>query len=209
MSVTDIQPRSAGQLPTPLLQWWPAGRPDELHTVWLPLAGTFVIGRADGCDLELSDNAQASRIHAELQVHSGRVRLVDLGSMNCTYVNGTRVSSVWLRHGDQVRIGTTCLSVHYPELPGGPTAPVNNETAATVIDPYAQLRAELIKLDARYRGHLGAVKKKEVERLLSVALGCSPRTVERMFSAVASQLHIDATGSELVAAVADRLCGRA
>lgn len=67
-----------------------------------------VIGRTSD-QIHLSDNS-SSRRHAELRPHNGDWFIYDLNSSNGTFVNGQRVvDSVRLKHGDQIRVGTTLL----------------------------------------------------------------------------------------------------
>lgn len=68
----------------------------------------FVIGkelrRVDYC---ISDNSSISRTHAKLRVRSGRCYISDLGSTNCTFVNGTKLSpnqEVILSKGDIIKL---------------------------------------------------------------------------------------------------------
>jgi hypothetical protein len=64
------------------------------------------IGRASDNDLVVTDEA-ASRRHAELTVDAHRLVLVDLGSANGTWVNGSRISvPVELTGGERVRFGS-------------------------------------------------------------------------------------------------------
>ena len=67
-----------------------------------------IIGRGD-VDIALTAT-EVSRRHARIFVGAEGITLEDLGSSNGTFVNGTRVhSSVPLRVGDHVQIGTTVL----------------------------------------------------------------------------------------------------
>lgn len=68
----------------------------------------FVIGkerrRVDYC---IADNSSVSRTHAKLRVRSGVCYVSDLGSTNCTYVNGAKLApnqEVALKSGDKVKI---------------------------------------------------------------------------------------------------------
>lgn len=68
----------------------------------------FIIGkekrRADYC---VADNSSVSRAHAKLNFRAGRVYITDLGSTNCTYVNGVKISPyqrVLLSKGDRIKI---------------------------------------------------------------------------------------------------------
>ncbi len=68
----------------------------------------FVIGRSSE-QIPLTDNS-ASRRHAEVRPSNGTWVLVDLNSSNGTYLNGQRiVAPTELKHGDQVKIGSTLL----------------------------------------------------------------------------------------------------
>jgi hypothetical protein len=71
--------------------------------------GSTVIGRGEQASCRLPDIG-ASRQHARLDYDGRQVVLTDLGSANGTLVNGQRVSTVTLNHGDQILIGTTRLS---------------------------------------------------------------------------------------------------
>jgi pSer/pThr/pTyr-binding forkhead associated (FHA) protein len=68
------------------------------------------IGKGDENDLALDDDATVSRLHAVLDRFPAGWCVTDLGSSNGTYVNGERIFAPrTLRHGDEVRIGTTKL----------------------------------------------------------------------------------------------------
>jgi 2-polyprenyl-6-methoxyphenol hydroxylase-like FAD-dependent oxidoreductase len=66
--------------------------------------GPLTLGRGTTNDVVLADPA-ASRVHAELRPDGDGCLLIDLGSGNGTFVNGTQVSMHRLRPGDQIRIG--------------------------------------------------------------------------------------------------------
>lgn len=68
----------------------------------------FTIGkekrRVDYC---ISDNNSVSRAHAKFRVRGGRCYITDLGSTNCTFVNGNKLSpnqEVILSGGDKIKI---------------------------------------------------------------------------------------------------------
>ncbi len=68
--------------------------------------GINTIGRELDCRIILAEPA-ISRRHAQIAVDGNVLILVDLGSTNGTFVNGTRVtSSRILQGGDRVRLGT-------------------------------------------------------------------------------------------------------
>ena len=67
-----------------------------------------LIGR--GSDQVPLTDQTISRRHAELRVENGTWMLVDLNSANGTYVNGVRIEKpLRLKHGDQIRLGSTLL----------------------------------------------------------------------------------------------------
>ncbi|HEY5526251.1 MAG TPA: FHA domain-containing protein [Candidatus Anoxymicrobiaceae bacterium] len=77
-----------------------------------PNAGTrFVMtkdvtsaGRHPESDIFL-DDITVSRRHAEIRKGEGRFRIVDMGSLNGTYVNKLRVEEADLSSGDEIQIG--------------------------------------------------------------------------------------------------------
>jgi DNA-binding NtrC family response regulator len=77
---------------------------------------TVRIGSGAGVDLRLRDRA-VSRVHCELRLEGDRVRLVDLGSMNGTFVDGVAVRDADLVAGSALRIGDSHLVVEAdPEM---------------------------------------------------------------------------------------------
>jgi pSer/pThr/pTyr-binding forkhead associated (FHA) protein len=54
-------------------------------------------------------DARASRRHAEIRPSGDGFKVVDLGSMNGTLVNGVRVQEHVLRDGDEISVGTTAM----------------------------------------------------------------------------------------------------
>jgi WD40 repeat protein len=68
------------------------------------------IGRTTSADLMLRDSC-VSRWHAELRYQQGQVVIVDLQSMNGTYVGGRRIERSALSDGETLRIGAIELSI--------------------------------------------------------------------------------------------------
>jgi ABC transport system ATP-binding/permease protein len=66
---------------------------------------TTRIGRRPGNDIIVAD-LQVAKQHAELRRSPGdRYSIIDLGSHNGTYVNGTRINQAELAEGDIISIG--------------------------------------------------------------------------------------------------------
>jgi serine/threonine protein kinase len=72
---------------------------------------TFLIGRSENAHLYLPDDRFFSRHHCLLEIAPPRCFLRDLGSTNGTFVNGQKVSEVFLRNGDRIQGGMTVLEV--------------------------------------------------------------------------------------------------
>lgn len=82
-----------------------------------PLSGKrCVIGRKPHADIVI-DHWSVSRNHAVIeQGPSGRWWILDLGSMNGTFVNGTKVTERLLSRGDVVRIGDCTIVLRQPSV---------------------------------------------------------------------------------------------
>ncbi len=65
------------------------------------------------------DDVTVSRRHAEISFTGGRYLLRDVGSLNGTYVNRSRVDQTWLTSGDEVQVGKFKLVFIAPVESGG------------------------------------------------------------------------------------------
>jgi DNA-binding NtrC family response regulator len=79
-------------------------------------AGTLVLGSSPDADLPLSDGT-VSRYHAELALLATGVRVKDLGSTNGTFVGDSRIESVVLQPGSELRVGRTRVEVLAADVP--------------------------------------------------------------------------------------------
>jgi two-component system cell cycle response regulator len=70
----------------------------------LPSGNDLVIGRRDGVDIRIRDDG-VSRRHATIRVDGEGALLVDLGSANGTYVEGTRRPETRVTDGARIQIG--------------------------------------------------------------------------------------------------------
>lgn len=106
----------------------------------------MVLGREPHCDVLLTDHS-ISRRHAELRVEQGRFRLVDLGSSNGTFVNGTRTDDTVVRPGDQIRLGSELLTlgrvVSGPMLAGSGRVRIDEQGQVVDAAIQATARSEL------------------------------------------------------------------
>ncbi len=82
---------------------------------------TTSVGRQPGNDIVLNTTA-VSRYHAQLDVAEGGVYLVDLGTVNGTFVNDAQIEAngrVLLGHGDVITLGDVALRFIAPEARSG------------------------------------------------------------------------------------------
>ena len=98
-----------------------------LRVIAGPLAGqcfrfqehaTLVAGRSRKAQLRLSEDRVLSRYHCRFEIRPPECVVVDLGSRNGTKVNGVKVKTASLSHGDNVKLGDTRLRL---EVSNGPT----------------------------------------------------------------------------------------
>ena len=101
-----------------------------------------VIGRESSAGLCLAD-LSVSRYHCRIRSEEGRFQIVDLESLNGTFVNGLPVSARLLEHGDQIRIGDSCFSfaLHDEALPPA-VASVSWDEDAGITGETVELRRE-------------------------------------------------------------------
>ncbi len=107
---------------------------------------SWAIGRGDGCAITL-ESRSVSRLHALIQRRDqGDFSLVDLGSLNGSFLNGRRVSfPVVLTDNDRLTFGDRVLLFRYPsaprfsaaDLPSGtrnaPTTALHTHTLTTIV----------------------------------------------------------------------------
>ncbi len=109
-------PRRAAPVARPAVEV--AGRRQEI------VRPITVIGRGSDSDLVLEDSG-ASRRHAEIHITGGRARIIDLGSTNGTYVDGSKNPVADLHDGSVITIGRARLVYRAGELGPTPSADPN------------------------------------------------------------------------------------
>ena len=93
---------------------------------------TFLIGRSDAAHLYLPEDKFFSRHHCLLEIAPPRCFLRDLGSTNGTFVNGQKVSEVFLQSGDRIQGGQTVLQV---DVAAEQPVPVDSSETPTLAKP--------------------------------------------------------------------------
>jgi outer membrane biosynthesis protein TonB len=108
------------------------------------------IGRLSSAHLRLEDE-KVSRVHSVIEVAAGgALSIIDMGSVEGTYVNGKRVTKSRISFGDEIRLGETTLRLENPATVAAvnlsaavssaeilPQAPVVLEPAATPVQEAA------------------------------------------------------------------------
>jgi serine/threonine-protein kinase len=93
---------------------------------------TFVVGRSNRAHFRLPERDEFfSRLHFLIEVSPPHCRLVDLKSTNGTYVNGRRVLTADLGHGDLIQGGQTVLRISLDDA--GDAAPAPPTPVGTLI----------------------------------------------------------------------------
>jgi len=137
--------------PTPASLRW---KPPEGSSRSVPVRGPeTLIGRGDDCDV-LIPHTSVSRYHAKILSSDAGYALVDLGSVNGTFVNGEQIQACLLRNHDQIRLAASPDVISFKaeramvadsseEVPSSCDGPAPAEAMSDAVP--AILRAELHK----------------------------------------------------------------
>ncbi len=91
-------------------------------------AGEYVIGRRSDSQVFVPD-MRVSRQHAKIVSDGDGWKLVDLGSNNGTFVNGTRVDgTIALQHEDEILIANNRIKIDVKATPSAPYEPIRRAT---------------------------------------------------------------------------------
>ena len=94
---------------------------------------TLVAGRSRKAQLRLSEDRVLSRYHCRFEIRPPDCVVVDLGSRNGTKVNGVKVQTANLSHGDNVKLGDTRLRLEVSN--GPPKADVKGDAIEPTVLP--------------------------------------------------------------------------
>ena len=76
----------------------------------------FIIGKSnERADYTVKNNGAISRVHAEITVVGDEYYIIDKGSTNHTYVNGSMIeaeSSVRIYDGDEIKLANEKFTFH-------------------------------------------------------------------------------------------------
>lgn len=81
------------------------------RTTTFPLTGPeMTIGRHESNTIVLAEQTVTGK-HAVIKIQGEEISITDLGSTNGTFVNGERIRSKVIRHGDKLRVGQAELTL--------------------------------------------------------------------------------------------------
>src|SRR5947208_420559 len=144
-----------------------------LHVVAGPQTGrvftfdqhdTFMIGRSEDAQFCLPHDRFFSRHHCILEIAPPQTFIRDLGSLNGTFINGSRVEQAYLKNGDRIQGGETVLEVEV----GG-----DSEAVTPAMRSYGQTEPSLVTIVCLNCGLPGeATASKPDAKLSYVCDGC-------------------------------------
>ncbi|HXX30760.1 MAG TPA: adventurous gliding motility protein GltG [Myxococcaceae bacterium] len=106
------------------------------------------IGRLASAHLCLDDD-KVSRIHSVIEVApDGRLSIIDMGSVEGTYVNGKRVNKGVIAFGDEIRLGNTTIRVEDPGPAGARAASAPASVPAPAAPPVLSSSADAARATA-------------------------------------------------------------
>jgi pSer/pThr/pTyr-binding forkhead associated (FHA) protein len=95
-----------------------------------------LLGRHSEADVRLA-LPDVSRRHCRFLFREGAWRVIDLNSLNGTYVNEQRLQEAFLTSGDRVRVGGLTFLVEVAAAPVGPSP--TDEASASVLKSIADV----------------------------------------------------------------------
>ena len=106
------------------------------RTVAVDSGQTIALGRLNGCDVVVDDEA-TSRRHCTITGRADLCVVADLQSANGTFVNEQRIASTELKKGDKLRIGSTVLELIDPDAPA-PKPRTHSTTSLSIVERRSQ-----------------------------------------------------------------------
>ncbi|HOK08726.1 MAG TPA: adenylate/guanylate cyclase domain-containing protein [Candidatus Hydrogenedens sp.] len=109
----------------------------------------IVLGRSSECDIVLSAG-EISRHHAKIVVRDANYVLVDLKSLNGTYLNGQRITEHILKHMDEIWLGSQCRIIFRDDTQYGKTWKEDtiNDTKEEIIHHVEHIREQIEEVES-------------------------------------------------------------
>ena len=113
-------------------------------------ATEVVIGRSVYCTVVI-DHPSVSRVHASLKRVDDHCELLDMGSRNGTFVNGSRLNKVAVRvnPGDSIELGD--ISMTLEQIPGKVTGTLETGCSHPLFTPEEETTGMVRRPDGRVR----------------------------------------------------------
>ncbi len=117
----------------------------NMHPITVSLSKDITeFGRADDCDVVLTAD-EVSRRHARIVRREGKSLLMDMKSLNGTYVNRQRIVERVLTHMDEIWFGSKCRMVYREETGTGKAKEdtAKGEHDSKLMESMSKIRAEM------------------------------------------------------------------
>jgi TonB family protein len=159
------------------------------------------IGRLASAHLCLEDD-KVSRIHSVIEVASdGSLSIIDMGSVEGTYVNGKRVNKGQLSFGDEIKVGgttirledTTAIAAANLSVAASSTAPTPTPTPAPATTPAPELGAGLAQAAISPAKAATPAPVVTVVQAAAPAVAPAPRPVAHARVAAAAEVPAEAS----------------
>jgi DNA-binding CsgD family transcriptional regulator len=165
---------------------WTSRNHATIQNVGKTIAPTADRANSDRATACIAGNSQTEYLQSK-QHSAGNFYLVDLGSLNGSFVNGHRFTApVMLKHGDRITIGKTEIVFHNPNQPTKPQLLPSTE----VFDPPTApaQKTNLTPSEERvFRQVVQGLTNKEIGKRLQI----SPRTVQTHLSSIMTKLNLE------------------
>ncbi len=113
------------------------------------------LGRSENNDVVL-DTEEISRYHAKIRIQGSHAFLIDLDSLNGTYVNGQKIAERMLHDGDEIRLGSKCriifredASPDISSFEGVVSPDTTTEEGEALQASIAQIREDMSRVDGQ------------------------------------------------------------
>jgi len=149
------------------------------------------IGRLSSAHLCLDDE-KVSRIHSVIEVGAdGAFSIIDMGSVEGTYVNGKRVNKGQIAFGDEIKVGGTTILLENPAAVAAASAPV--AAAAPEVTTQVVRIPEQVVIEAQAPS--APVEPAPVVRAAPVAAAPAAVAMDRSLAATQKQPALSSTGT--------------
>jgi putative nucleotidyltransferase with HDIG domain len=134
----------------------------------------LTIGRSPRCTIVVADEG-VSRHHCRVVSESGRLMVIDLGTLNSTFINDAPIDRGELRDGDRLTIGTTTFVCHRPDSRAGSDSreePSGSRVLRRIVEtpvPGTLTLDRVVSHDALHRAHRTLETAYQISQTLATA----------------------------------------